>query len=374
MIPAANALEKLIIHDAIQMVEQTPALRKLPCLVLDDASGALTAWAVRQDFELVLLRNANFADATHLKSLHPSVTVAGVDTAAVDLESFLNSPQVGLVVGRLPKSLLELTSWIKALASAGVGAVVLGGNTKHMSTAQTKILASGFTKARGGLGKGKFRCLHASGAMGAQASFPRGAGIESFTVPAEFVPGGSSLQLQNIGGVFGAKRPDLGGLTLAEAAIGALNVPPADLRVLDLGCGNGLVLALVGKYLQATNAANWQLLATDIHADAVESARLNLEFLGDRALVQWDNAAAKVPDQSQDLVLLNPPFHQGNSVDSTLVEPLLSAAQRVLKAGGKLLFVHNSHLRYRHLLEARFAQVRQISRNSKFTVLEAARA
>ena len=72
-----------------------------------------------------------------------------------------------------------------------------------------------------------------------------------------------------------------------------------------------------------------------------------------------------------DLVLLNPPFHEGARIDMTLVQGLLDAAQRVLVDSGELLFVHNSHLRYRPALEARFASVNELHRDRMFTVLRA---
>jgi 16S rRNA (guanine1207-N2)-methyltransferase len=70
-------------------------------------------------------------------------------------------------------------------------------------------------------------------------------------------------------------------------------------------------------------------------------------------------------------VLLNPPFHDRAAVDPTLVRVLLDAAARVLKPGGLLWFVHNSHLRYRPEVERRVGAVRQQARDHRFTVLEA---
>src|SRR5699024_12851282 len=72
-------------------------------------------------------------------------------------------------------------------------------------------------------------------------------------------------------------------------------------------------------------------------------------------------------------VLRNPPFHDGTVVDATLVQGLLDAAARVLRLGGQLWFVHNSHLRYRAELTRRFGDVRQRARDRRFTVLSAVR-
>ena len=90
--------------------------------------------------------------------------------------------------------------------------------------------------------------------------------------------------------------------------------------------------------------------------------------------VTWDVSLSRCEEASADLVLLNPPFHDGTVVDATLVQGLLDAAARVLRPGGQLWFVHNSHLRYRPEVEARFGAVRQRARDRRFTVLSAVRA
>ena len=90
--------------------------------------------------------------------------------------------------------------------------------------------------------------------------------------------------------------------------------------------------------------------------------------------VTWDDAISQLQDRSVDLVLLNPPFHDGTAIDATLVQGLLDAASRVLRPGGQLWFVHNSHLRFRTEVERRVGPVRQRARDRRFTVLSAQRA
>ena len=89
--------------------------------------------------------------------------------------------------------------------------------------------------------------------------------------------------------------------------------------------------------------------------------------------VTWDDALSQLPDRSADLVLLNPPFHDGTAIDATLVHGLLDAASRVLRPGGQLWMVHNSHLRYRAELERRVGPARQRARDRRFTILSAER-
>ena len=87
----------------------------------------------------------------------------------------------------------------------------------------------------------------------------------------------------------------------------------------------------------------------------------------------WDDAGSQLPDASFDTIALNPPFHDGTTVDATLVQHLLDASVRLLAPGGSLYLVHNSHLRYRGEVERRFGAVEQIARDKTFTVLRATR-
>jgi 16S rRNA (guanine1207-N2)-methyltransferase len=80
------------------------------------------------------------------------------------------------------------------------------------------------------------------------------------------------------------------------------------------------------------------------------------------------DGAGPVPDASVDVVLLNPPFHVGSAVHSGVARSLFAEAVRVLRPGGELWAVWNSHLRYRPTLESVVGPTRQVGRDPKFTV------
>lgn len=250
------------------------------------------------------------------------------------LDEFLAGAGEGSVVGlgEMPKSLARLDYLARAIAGAGFDSarLVLGANNKHLSRGMNTVLADSFDTVRGSRGRGKFRCLVASG--------PREVAYEPVT----------SSGLVAFGGVFSGAKPDRGGELLRSC------LPEEPGRLLDLGCGNGSVSrAIAGA------------VATDSDADAVLSARaIGLH-------TTWDDAGSQLPDASFDTIALNPPFHEGTTIDATLVQHLLNAAQRLLAPGGALYVVHNSHLRYRGEVERRFAEVEQVARDATFTVLRA---
>jgi 16S rRNA (guanine1207-N2)-methyltransferase len=84
--------------------------------------------------------------------------------------------------------------------------------------------------------------------------------------------------------------------------------------------------------------------------------------------VSRDDALSSMADASADLVVLNPPFHVGSTVHSGVAHRLFADAGRVLRPGGELWAVWNSHLMYRPVLERAVGRTRQVSRNPKFTV------
>ena len=72
--------------------------------------------------------------------------------------------------------------------------------------------------------------------------------------------------------------------------------------------------------------------------------------------------------------MLNPPFHVGASVHTGVAHKLFDAAARVLRPGGELWTVWNSHLQYRPALERTVGPTRQVTRDPKFTVTVSTRA
>lgn len=296
-------------------------------LICHDPTMGLTRAAVAKGAPVV------FLDPDYSRS--QQALALGVEVAGdVRLDEYLAGASGSAVaVGEMPKSLARLNYLARSIAGAGYHdvRVVLGANNKHLSRGMNAVLARSFTDVGASLGRGKFRCLVASGPREVSYEPTLGDGLVA------------------VGGVFSGAKPDRGGELLRSC------LPAECGRLLDLGCGNGSVTRGLGG------------LATDADADAVLSARaIGLE-------ATWDDAGSRWPDASFDTIALNPPFHDGTTVDATLVQHLLDASVRLLAPGGSLYLVHNSHLRYRGEVERRFGAVEQIARDKTFTVLRATR-
>lgn len=262
----------------------------------------------------------------------------------------------------LPRSLDTLRDWAWLVAEHAHDDVVLlaGGRDKHMSHTMNDVLSEHFTQVIPGRGRSKARVLTARGPKrGLPCPYPRTAVHETHL--------GEPFTLISQGAVYGGAKWDPGTRLLLRALRSPEEVAVLrrSSRVVDLGCGNGTISVVLGL-------AHPQLrfLATDHSASAIASARQSAAANGltDRIELLREDGLRSLPDDSEELVVLNPPFHQGNAVDAVVAHHLIAEAGRVLAPGGHLYCVWNSHLQYRHVLQRRVGRTVQLDRNPKFTV------
>lgn len=270
-----------------------------------------------------------------------------------------------LVLLQLPKALAELEETADAIArwAASDCVLVAGGRVKHMTLAMNDVLARFFGEVQPQRAERKSRLIEARGVLPVP-DVPR--------FPLCRTHQGLGITLCAHGGAFAGDRIDIGTRTLLDA-MQAL-IPPAAhedaLAVTDLGCGTGVLAAFFA--LQHPDA---RVVASDRSAAAVRSARATMvaNGLSDRVEVTHDDAGSAQPRASSDLVLLNPPFHLGASVHEDAGKRLIDAAARLVRPGGEVWTVFNSHLEHRRTLAAMVGPTEQVLRNAKFTVTRSVR-
>ncbi|MBN2392623.1 MAG: class I SAM-dependent methyltransferase [Anaerolineae bacterium] len=175
----------------------------------------------------------------------------------------------------------------------------------------------------------------------------------------DIVADGVPTRLVSYTGAFAADRLDEG----AAALIAGMQVS-SGARVLDLGCGTGLVgLATLRRGAHTT--------LTDVSARAVLSARETLAANGySNVPVSHACGAATLETATYDIVVANPPFHQGHGLNFEAAQFFIEEAARVLKAGGRLYLVANAFLNYEPWLRTHFAKVQQVQNDQRFRVWE----
>ncbi len=355
---AVDATDRLILDEASS---SSGAVSGEHVVVIGDHHGALTLGAiVRHGLSGVRTHQDRLLGERALQANAERLGVGGFRSLGLTPDLVADARLVLLQLPRSLDALDEIAGLVAVHADPGV-LVVAGGRVKHMTTAMNDVLRRHFGDVQAHLARQKSRVL--------VASRPR----PDDERPEQLWPRREEhldlgVTVCAHGGAFAGTSVDIG----TRALLRHLDAMPADATTaLDLGCGTGVLAVLLAR-------ANERLTvtATDESAAAVASARATAAANGleDRVLVARANGADVLPDASVDLVVLNPPFHVGAAVHAGIAQQLFAEAARVLRPGGELWAVWNSHLRYRSTLERVVGPTRQVARDPKFTVTASTRA
>ncbi|WP_329130173.1 methyltransferase [Streptomyces sp. NBC_01476] len=178
----------------------------------------------------------------------------------------------------------------------------------------------------------------------------------------------SGRTVTNHAGVFCADRLDIGTRFLLQH----LPERGGQDRVVDLGCGNGVV----GTAAALANPA-CEVLFTDESHQAVASAEATFRANADpatKAEFQVADALTAVPPESVDLILNNPPFHSHRATTETAARHMFATAHAALRPGGTLVVVANRHLPYHLRLRRLFGSCEVVASDPKFVILRATKA
>jgi len=354
---AVDATDRLVLAEAGPAVE---AAAPGQVVVVGDRYGAMTLSAialygadgvrVHQDLltgEQALAHNA----------VRAGVTI-GFEQLPLTPELFAGAT---VVLGQLPKSLdalREIAELAATNADPGVR-LILGGRVKHMTRTMNTVLTDSFVDVRASLARQKSRAL--------VARQPR-SDLAPSVFPMRAHHADLDLWVCAHGAAFAGTKLDLGTRLLLEFID---RMQPAATDAVDLGCGTGVIAAVLARARPQLS-----VLATDQSSGAVTSALATMEANGltQRVHVLRDDAMSTLPPASVDLIACNPPFHLGTSVDAGTAQKLFEAAGRVLRPGGELWTVFNSHLGYRNQLNRAVGPTRVVGRNAKFAVAVSTRS
>lgn len=344
----ADAADRLILDEAAVLLTSREAWADADVAVVGDIAGALTAGALAAGATAVRVHQDSIVAERRLASLGDS-RVTSHDLGAGLLRG------ATLVLLRLPKALDELDRLASSISlhAAPDVVVVAGARTKYMATGMNAVLARSFGRLDISHARQKSRVLFARQPIA--VSEP----VESRQLHSDI-----GLTVAAVGGVFAGTAVDIG----TRAMLDTLPRLPQYDTAVDLGTGTGILAATLKR-----RAPGARVIATDSSAAAVASAKLTMKANGLDVEVVRDAGLATQPDSSVDLIVLNPPFHDGGQVTTDIAMDLFADAARVLRPGGELWTVWNSHLAYRQPLSRIVGPTREVSRTSKFTVTASTR-
>ena len=121
-------------------------------------------------------------------------------------------------------------------------------------------------------------------------------------------------------------------------------------KVLDLGCGYGVVGILAGKLIGQEN-----ITMCDISESAVEQAKINARLNQVPNIdIRLSDGLRNVPDNDFTLILSNPPYHTDFSVPKHFIE----VGFKKLVLGGRLIMVTKRLDWYKNKLTSIFGGVK----------------
>lgn len=230
--------------------------------------------------------------------------------------------------------------------------LICGSMVKHLAPASFDLLNKYIGKTSTSLAQKKARLVFADFEKAAvESPYPQSVKIEHFEIP--FI---------NHSNLFSREKLDIGSRFFLE------HIPRGDFKsILDLGCANGII-GIKAKMMNPQA----RIYFSDDSAMAILSSKTNYaNNFNDDANFFWTNCFEGQPKNSVDLVLCNPPFHQGNTIGDFIAWQMFQDAYDSLKPGGILRVIGNSHLGYQVKLKKLFGNSNIVATNSKFIICDA---
>ena len=167
------------------------------------------------------------------------------------------------------------------------------------------------------------------------------------------------LQVASLPGVFSHGEVDAGTLLLLQHC----PLLPERARVLDFGCGSGVI----GAWLQKCQP-ELRVTALDCNVLALAATQetFRLNGLPEPQLVLADGLAGG----PYDVVNSNLPFHTGRAVDLSLAAGFFAGLKACLAPEGRVLVVANRFLAYREPMAAALGRAEVVADDGRYWVLK----
>jgi len=268
-------------------------------------------------------------------------------------------PRPDVVVAYLQKG-REANDWMLAMA----GAVVSPGGTVFLVGENSAGIRSTAAILKERVGGMTFSDAARHCALyEAQASDSRpGVALESWEKRFSVTTGSGAMDIVSLPGVFSHGRLDEGTALLLR------HLPTAPRgSFLDFGCGCGVI----GAAVKAAHP-ECEVALVDASAFALQSTRRTFAANGLTAtFIRPADGLAGV-DECFDVIVSNPPFHQGIATNYEIVSTFLASCESHLRPGGCLLMVANRFLPYEGLLR-KSLEVSLVAEDTKYKVLKGTR-
>lgn len=340
----------------LQHVENLNLLNTTRVLILNDSFGAL-AIGLRH-FQTVAQSDSYLSQqATRLNFMANNVS----ENAVTLIQSVEPLPEnFDFVIIKVPKTLalLEFQLLQLRLHISENTQIIVAGMVKIFTPSVWNLLERIIGETKTSLAQKKARLIFAT----LNPNLP----TSQNPYPIRYVLENTDYEITNHANVFSREKLDIGTRFFLE------HLPQSETYrdIIDLGCGNGIV-----GLLAAEKNPSAYIHFVDESFMALESARENFEraFKTRGAQFYAGDCLTDFANNSADLVLCNPPFHQQHVIGDFIAQTMFKQAKNVLRNGGELFVIGNRHLNYGVSLARLFGKtnVKLVAQNNKFQIWQA---
>lgn len=204
-------------------------------------------------------------------------------------------------------------------------------------------------------------CLVFAGIYAPETSKSTAFVIEDWYKNYQVTISGITLTIASLPGVFSQKKLDVGTALLLD------NLPETmQGKVLDFGCGAGVISCFIGKKF-----TNTHLSLLDVSALAIASAKRTLSLNGLTGNVFASNSLSAVNESYQHIVS-NPPFHQGTKTSYQATEDFLRGIKKHLSTTKEktsdITIVANSFLQYLPIMQQNIGKTNTLITKQGFNI------
>ena len=353
---AWDAADELLLSHLDEVMRERPISK---VLIVNDFFGAITV-AVSAASKSQDAAQVRFVSDSHVAVI---ATRQNLDRNSLDPIQDVHIDGADAVLIKIPKTLALLKAQLVQLRDSlqPTAVIVAAGMTRDIHSSTLEVFEQTLGPTRTSLAKKKARLIFTDLDPALSPTTP-----EPTVVPLDR----PKIELVNHASVFSAKRLDNGTRLLLESLPATADGP----SVIDLGCGNGVLGVAV-----ALADSTAQVTFVDESHFAIRSAEETFRrAFEDRDAASHSKPTFRVgdcldglPGDSADLIVCNPPFHQGRVQGDDVAWKMFTGAKRVLGPGGELWVVGNRHLEYFDKLKRAFGNSQVMASTSKFLVIRA---
>ena len=334
---AWDAADELILSQALDLKEKR-------VLIINDSMGALSI-SLKQ-YSPVIYTDSFVSFKAITNNSNDEVTILNDLSQLEGVFDF--------VIVKLPKNLSYFEDILMNLTNhmGASSKLICGSMIKHMAKGHFDLIGKYIGETTTSLAKKKARLIYSDFKLDkVESKFPLKISLSSW--PHTII---------NHSNLFSREKLDIGTRFFLE------NIPSGEFSdILDLGCANGIV----GLEAKRKNP-NAKITFNDESFMAIKSAKENYEEnFDDVPTFNWSNCHIEKKSDEFDLILCNPPFHQGTTVGDFIAWQMFKDSYDCLKKGGRIRVIGNRHLGYHVKLKKLFKNSTIVTQNKKFVIIDA---